>query len=49
VWLDPRIAAGYARGHFEGRYERDGVPVRRWTADLYLEDFGDDAKSVFPE
>ncbi len=49
LWLEPKAAAGFARAHFKGSFERNGTATRKWTVDLFLEDFGNDAKSIFPE
>jgi hypothetical protein len=47
IWLAPELPVGIAKGRFQGRAEFDGVLNRKWMMDLYLEDFGTDAKPVF--
>jgi hypothetical protein len=47
VWIDPKVSLGIARERFEMTQRIDGAVKRTFTQDVWLEDFGFDAKSSF--
>jgi hypothetical protein len=48
VWTDPKVSLGLARKKIQLTRTVNGVVIRTWSQDQYLEDFGFDAKSEFP-
>ena len=47
VWIDRKVSLGVAREKIKMTQRIDGVVKRTWVEDVWLEDFGLDAKSAF--